>query len=211
MKVFISHSSKDKWAAKRISEEIESLEIETFLDEKDISTGQSIDQSIKSNINDCDDFLILLTPASIKSEWVLIELGGALALGKNIVPVLLYVGANEIPKIISLRLARDINDIRKYYGELQDRLKGKIIEHGQVNKTKAQDTDMLKIGDRVKIISKAPPDHYRDEGLDIYWESDQEQYLGMHTKVALVFEELESYALEIDNKEFFWHKDWLIY
>ena len=108
MKIFVSHSSKDKWAARRIAAEVESLGAKVFIDEKDIETGQSIDSAIKKHLTEADDFVLLLSPASLKSEWVLLELGGAMALGKNIVPILMYVGANELPKAITLRLARDI-------------------------------------------------------------------------------------------------------
>lgn len=187
MKVFISHSSKDKWAARRISEDLVALHAETFLDEKDISTGESIDSSIKSNLKDCDDFLILLSPASIKSAWVLIELGGAFALEKKVIPILLYVGANEIPKIINLKLARDINDIGKYYDEIVEKLTGTKPETASKARTvKRRKTQKLKVGDVVKIVSSTPPDHYRDTGLDIYWEDGQEPYLGKTTKIIEV-------------------------
>ena len=73
-------------------------------------------------MKDCEDFLIIISPASIKSEWVLIELGGAIALEKNIIPILLYVGVNEIPQIINLKLARDINDVSLYYQEVSNKL-----------------------------------------------------------------------------------------
>ena len=111
MKIFISHSTKDKWAARRITEDLISLGAEIFLDEKDIETGESIDSSIRKHLKDCNDFLIILSPASLKSEWVLIELGGALALEKKVIPILLYVGANEMPNAINLKLARDINQL----------------------------------------------------------------------------------------------------
>ena len=101
MKIFISHSSRDKWAARRISAEIEQLGADTFLDEKDIETGESIDESISVHLKDSDELLVLLSPASVKSDWVLVEVGGAKALGKRLVPILFYLGANEIPSPIS--------------------------------------------------------------------------------------------------------------
>src|SRR5947209_19311991 len=110
MKIFISHSSKDKWAAREIAKQIGAMGATVFIDEKDIKTGESIDVAIRSHLTDSDHFLLLLSPASVKSEWVLLELGGALALGKTVVPILLYVGANEVPQAINLKLARDIND-----------------------------------------------------------------------------------------------------
>src|SRR5437016_2873508 len=124
MKVFISHSSTDKWIARKLSEEITSLKCETFLDEKDIATGESIDSEVHNHLQDCDDFLLLLSPDSLKSHWVLVELGGALALKKRIVIILLHLGANDIPPPISKFLARDINDVEKYYEEIRKRLKG---------------------------------------------------------------------------------------
>jgi hypothetical protein len=126
MKVFISHSSRDKWIARKLSEEITNLKCTTFLDEKDIQTGESIDSEINKHLVDCDDFLLLLSPDSIKSHWVLIELGGALALKKRVVIILLYLGANEIPQPITKYLARDINEIDKY-SLLSDKNKKAII------------------------------------------------------------------------------------
>jgi len=101
MKVFISHSSRDKWVARRISQDLNAMGIETFLDEKDIETGASIDEVIGDHLKDCDDCLMLLSPSALNSHWVLIEIGGAKALGKRLIPVLLHVGANEIPAPLS--------------------------------------------------------------------------------------------------------------
>src|SRR5262249_6869733 len=97
MKIFISHSSKDKWLARHIAKDLRELGVETFLDTRDLQTGQRIDESVQTHLIDCDDFLILLSPASLNSHWVLVELGGALSLRKRVVPILLYVGVNETP------------------------------------------------------------------------------------------------------------------
>lgn len=63
--VFISHSTKDRWVAKQMSNLIEEKGrewgIKTFLDEKDIDGGDSIPESIRINIQKCDEFLLLLS------------------------------------------------------------------------------------------------------------------------------------------------------
>lgn len=63
-KVFISHSSKDRWIARQISQEIEAKGrkwgIRTFLDERDIKGGDSIPDTIRTEIRDCDEFLVLI-------------------------------------------------------------------------------------------------------------------------------------------------------
>lgn len=192
MKIFISHSSKDKWAARRISEDLENLGANTFLDEKDIRTGESIDNSIKKNLKNCDDFLFLLSPSSLKSEWVLVELGGALALEKKIIPILLYVGANEIPSMISLKLARDINDIDRYYNEVKS-----VLDGTQKPKSK-KSTSKLKIGDKVKISETRPNDIYKAHGLIYDWEGSMDYSLGVITKIVKDYGD-GSYVLELDE------------
>lgn len=215
MKIFISHSSKDKWAARRISDDLISLGAETFLDEKDIVTGQSIDQSIKNNLKECSDFLILLSPASLKSEWVLLELGGAIALDKNIIPILLYVGANEIPQVINLKLARDINDVNTYCKEVSAKLNSKkpisIKKAPTLNKTK-RSVQKFRKGDNVQIISFKPNDVYKGELL-IDWEDDMNLFKGQLTKIRRADND-GTYTLEIDKHYehggFIWAEEWLL-
>ncbi len=210
MKIFISHSSKDQWAARRISEDLLALGCNTFLDEKDIQTGQSIDKSIRKHLKDCDDFLVILTPASIKSEWVLIELGGALALGKRIIPILLYVGANEIPQAINLTLARDINLIGLYYNEVKQALTGKKVKPA----SKKRVTSAFRKGDKVRIVPSRPANVMRNNSL-IDWEPQMDGFLGRKTTIRRVLAEFEeTYALDIDThsetEDFIFAKEWLI-
>ena len=211
MKIFISHSSKDKWAARRISDDLIEIGSETFLDEKDIKTGESIDSSIKKNLSECNHFLIILSPASIKSDWVLLELGGAFALEKKIIPVLLYVGANEIPQAINLRLARDINTIDLYYKEVEDEIKGKKPTR---KKSKKKSNNQFISGEIVRIINKRPNDVYRNDNL-VDWEEPMDKYLGKVTKIVDVEDPEDSnwhdtYSLEIDNEHYVWASEWLM-
>ncbi len=208
MKIFISHSSKDQWAAKRISEDLIKLGAKTFLDEKDIETGQSIDDSIKKHLKECSDFLVLLSPASIKSEWVLIELGGALALEKRIVPILFYVGANEIPQAINLKLSRDINSIHLYYNEIKNVLSGNKVKK-TVLSSKPKAT--FRVGDRVRVISETPQDIQRDDFL-IDWETPMSSFLGQETQIVKINPRgvSECYVLANDPDGYIFAKEWLI-
>ena len=92
------------------------------MDEKDIETGATIDDSIAQQMRDADEVLLLLSPASLKSTWVLMELGGAKVLRKKIAPILHHVGVNEVPQPISHALCRDLNDVEKYYDEIALRI-----------------------------------------------------------------------------------------
>jgi hypothetical protein len=211
MKVFISHSSYDKWVARKLSQEIVELGCTTFLDEKDIKTGQSIDEEVNLHLNNCDDFLILLSPESIKSHWVLIELGGALALRKKVVIVMLHVGANDIPQPISKYLARDINDIDKYYSEVRERLAGRVKT--EVKKVSPKKRPIkkpaapnFKIGDFVKLPSRIPSDIRPEIG---WAEGDMDEYLGRVSQITEIDKSENWVKVTEDNGEYMWAFEWL--
>ena len=111
--VFISHSSKDRWVAKQMVKLIEERNkgyVEVFLDEKDIEGGQSIPDSIRNSIEQCDEFLVLLSNRSKDRKWVLIEMGAAWGLRKRIVMIIDKVSPNEMPDLFSPYKAIDLND-----------------------------------------------------------------------------------------------------
>jgi hypothetical protein len=217
--VFISHSSRDRWVAKRINEDLQNLGASTFLDEKHIESGASIDLAIRGHLSDCDDFLLLVSPISVRSEWVLLELGGALALEKNVIPILLYVGVNDLPKAVSLRLARDISDIAQYYDELRSRFG--IIKPSRSLRPKTAKTRAIRIpqskysiGDRVVTVPIAP-DANDLEAQAFGWNAAMERYLGQTTYVRDIVplkgvSEPFGYLLQIDDGKFAWAGEWLL-
>lgn len=126
--VFISHSTKDKWVARQISKAIEESDskgrTKTFMDEKDIETGDSIPDSIRKNIKECDEFLILLTKDSVRRPWVLVELGAAWGLKKRISGIAYGISQEDIPQVISLIKVTDLNKFDSdYLMELSNRAK----------------------------------------------------------------------------------------
>lgn len=91
---FISHASKDKDLAVAISEELESIGIATWRDDKDIDGGDSIPSEIAQGLEKATHFGLLYTDVSKDRAWVKTEFEGALMLrektGKpKIIPLLL--------------------------------------------------------------------------------------------------------------------------
>jgi len=125
--VFISHSTKDRWIAKQmaalIEERCQAYGVKTFLDEKDIAIGESIPESIRKNIQECNEFLVLLSRYSIDRPWVLIEIGAAWVLGKRIIAIIDKVTPEEMPDIITPYKAIDLNNFDKYLEQLSSRVK----------------------------------------------------------------------------------------
>jgi hypothetical protein len=95
--------------------------IDTFLDEKDIHGGESIPESIRTKIRECNELLVLLSRYSIDRQWVLVEVGAAWGLKKHIVAITDKITPEEMPEITRAHKALDLNDFDKYIEELIDR------------------------------------------------------------------------------------------
>jgi hypothetical protein len=213
MKIFISHSSYDKWVARQISRQLEEQSHQTFLDEKDIKTGDSIDGSIQSHLKDSDHLLIIISPSSLKSHWVFIEIGGAKALGKRIVPILFHIEPNEVPTAISQYLARDINDIDTYYQELPV-MKSAAAKKAAtsprrrkiVSRPKAHESVEFKVGDKVRL---AQVEHLTEEDktLTPKWMDQMDKYSGSQATITEI-KTPNNVKLSVDNGKFWWSTRW---
>jgi hypothetical protein len=126
--VFISHSTKDRWIARQIANLLEErgrkYGVKAFLDERDILVGDSIPDTIRENIRECGEFLVLLSKNSIDRPWVLIEISAAWAHTKRIIAVIDKVTPEDMPQIMIPYKAVDLNDLEEYIRQLLDRAKG---------------------------------------------------------------------------------------
>lgn len=220
MKIFISHSSRDKWIARQLSALLKEAGHTSFLDEKDIKTGDSIDASIQKHLKESDQLLLLLSPSSIDSHWVFIELGGAKALGKKVIPILLHLEANEVPAPISQLLARDINEFDKYLGELKQSAPA-IQPPTETEYSAIPPTDMtppvvsapktagmFAIGMRVKIVNV---EHLteKDKAESPKWIAEMNKYSGMESQIVRFTPKNGWAYLAVDDGEFKWSLKWL--
>ncbi|TWU05034.1 toll/interleukin-1 receptor domain-containing protein [Stieleria varia] len=123
--VFVSHATADKWIATTFCEKIDATGATSFRDDRDINGGDSIPQSIRTEIQVSRELVVLLTPESIERPWVLLEVGAAWGRRKDyrIVPVLCHVTFDAIPDIIEGKKAFHINDFDTYLAELKRRVK----------------------------------------------------------------------------------------
>ena len=151
---------------------------------------------------------MLLSPAALSSPWVLIEIGGAKALGLRLVPILFHIGANELPGPLGQNLGRDLNDIDLYYDEVRKRLKtGKAKKPTPPRVRKRPAAPVLKVGDRVKItINEAEADRTRP---DLGWNEDMDPYVGAITTVTEVYQD-RSVRVAVDDGAWYWALEWLV-
>lgn len=78
MKCFLSHNSNDKPIAKKIGAALMRHDVDPWLDKWDIFAGESLTTKIGDAIDQCDSFIILMSPNSMTSKWVKEELRIAL-------------------------------------------------------------------------------------------------------------------------------------
>jgi hypothetical protein len=88
-RTFISYSRINKEFALKLALELKSAGLDIWLDQLDIPIGEQWDDAIEKALEDCEIFMVILTPASSMSDNVKDEIGYAIDSGKRILPILL--------------------------------------------------------------------------------------------------------------------------
>jgi hypothetical protein len=112
-KIFISHASKDKNFVDRLVSDLASNGVPVWYDKLDVRLGDSIPGKINSGISEAQYFLIVLSPAAVKSKWVQEELNAALmrqvaSAGTFLIPVL--VEDCDVPPLLNHRRFADFRE-----------------------------------------------------------------------------------------------------
>jgi len=119
--VFISHSSSDRWIARKIAEEVEASVAQPWLDEKDLEGGDVVEEEIIRGIDACHETIVLVSPKSVKSQWVVYEIGAVRGQHKRVTPILHYVSPDAVAPIKGMK-AIDLNEFDKFLIELKRRI-----------------------------------------------------------------------------------------
>jgi hypothetical protein len=124
--VFISHATADKWLARILCEKLEGVGATTFRDDRDIRGGDDIPEEIFRQIRLSQEFLVLLTPASVNRPRVLLEIGAACGcdLPPRIIVVRYYVETDSVPSLIKTKKGFHLNELDAYLEEVAGRVEG---------------------------------------------------------------------------------------
>jgi hypothetical protein len=106
--VFLSYAHADASLAGDIHSALKSHGRTCFMAEKDIPIATEWEKEIHNALLGCSYFLVLLTPNSKDRAWVLLESGGAWALGKRVIPATAYIDASTLPETIRKFQARPV-------------------------------------------------------------------------------------------------------
>jgi len=82
-KVFISYSSDDSGLAQKVANYLSRIGIEPYLADRQLEIDHYLADKIVRNILDSNCFVAILTPTSVKSQWVNQEIGFTYALQRQ--------------------------------------------------------------------------------------------------------------------------------
>lgn len=99
--VFISYSSSDSSEANQLYEAVKSAGGRAFLSNKSLKPGGNFAEDIREALVASRELWLLVSPTSLKSDWVLSEWGAAWALEKKIVPILHRCSPEQLPDRLS--------------------------------------------------------------------------------------------------------------
>ena len=126
-KVFISHNSRDKSFVRKLAGDLREHGVGLWLDELEMSPGDSLMAKIASGIEDARYFVLIISPNSVESPWVDKELAAAFALEvergeKFIIPAVLR--DCKMPLLLKDKLYADFTE--SYEAGLLALLKGLV-------------------------------------------------------------------------------------
>ncbi len=106
MNVFISYSLMDREFVDRLAKHLESAGMRAFFASRDINAGDSIPGEINKALETCDRFVLVLSPNSVQSRWVQLEIDAIITMELReerslLIPVL--VAHCNIPRIIAAK------------------------------------------------------------------------------------------------------------
>jgi len=129
MHFFISYSHVDSDFAYTISNILNKYDIDCFLDEKDIDFGDTIEHKIEEAINISTHIIVIIYPASLKSTWVLYEVGIAKGKGITILPLIAHPSLDIPDYIRKLRYLKNIQEFECLIKNLKENQLQEIEEY----------------------------------------------------------------------------------
>lgn len=128
--VFISYSHADSGDADAIVFTLDKLGIETFRDVKDIQWGQRISARVKQGLHSASAVIVIVSPGSLKSQWVAYEVGYGTGTNKRLLPYLTHPEL-DLPEFMSdLSYVTSLDEIQDFFSTNTDWQKSQDKTYG---------------------------------------------------------------------------------
>ena len=160
--VFLSHSSKDKFFARKLAETLGNNGVDVWIDEAELRIGDSLIGKISAAIEKADYVAAILSPRSIRSNWVQTELRLAMTQeieGRRIKVLPILMEPCEIPAFLQDKIYADFSDPGEYDGPLERLLHALGVERPTAAAQVEPEADE-------EVPRSQPPDRPALEGFD---------------------------------------------
>lgn len=117
MQVFLSHTQSDRAFANDVRQQLQADGYEVWMSPASLNPGESVAEGISAGLRESDAFVVLLGKDSTESQWMALEIGGALASGKPVMPLLVERDA-RVPFLLSDTHYLDLTDPSARRGQL---------------------------------------------------------------------------------------------
>lgn len=118
MLIFISYAHEDSDLVDKICIRLSDNGFQFFRDTKSILWGGSISRDVQRALEQSAGVVVVLSPASVKSQWVPYEVGYATALRKPILPYLTHPSLDLPGYVADLRHISTLDAIDKFLGQV---------------------------------------------------------------------------------------------
>ncbi len=116
-RVFLSHNWNDRGIARKLAKDLNDRGIGTWLDEAEIKIGDSLIEKIRAGIDTVEYLLVLLSDASVNSEWVKKEVDIAMNQeieGKKVKVLPVLLESCDLPGFLKGKLYADLRTEENY-------------------------------------------------------------------------------------------------
>jgi len=113
--VFLSYSHQDTGVADDICAVFHELGVEYFRDKRSIDWGDPIDSEVRLGLDQARLMLLIVSPASLKSWWVIYEVGYAAGRRMRILPFLTHPSLEMPPYLGHLKHCSTVDEVREYF------------------------------------------------------------------------------------------------
>jgi len=153
-KIFLSHTSSDKPFVRKLAADLRNNGHTVWIDEAEINIGDSLIGKIREGLDSVEYVAVILSKASIQSEWVKKELEIASnkeIKEKRIIVLPLIIDNVEMPGFLEGKLYGDFSDDTKYDDTLKLLLRS-LGDSKPLDKTKEDIEAIKKELDQAKAI-----------------------------------------------------------
>ena len=116
LRVFLSYAAADRTQAQKLQRLLAQRPNVRIFTMEALSAGEDWESRLKEELSQCQVFILILSPNSVDSGWVLSELGAAWALDKPILPVITDPEvSSKLPLKVELRGVKpvELKDLEK--------------------------------------------------------------------------------------------------